>query len=106
MMDYLYNSDINNLIPQTPADSIVSRSLMKETAMNVTLFSFAPGEELSEHTATRPAILHFLAGKARLTLGEDVFEVGAGAWAHMPPNLPHAIKAETEVRLILYLYGP
>jgi len=105
MTAYLFNTDINGLIPETPAASIVSRSLLRDSTVNVTFFSFAPGEELSEHTAARPAILHFLAGSARLRLGEDEFEVGPGAWAHMPPHLPHSIKAETEVRLLLYLFG-
>jgi quercetin dioxygenase-like cupin family protein len=105
MTDYLLNADINQLIAETPAESIVSRSLMRAAAMNTTLFSFAAGEELSEHAAARPAILHFLTGRARLRLGDDEYEVGAGAWAHMPPHLPHSIRAETEVRLLLYLYG-
>ncbi len=38
------------------------------------LFGFAQGEELSEHTASMPAVLHFLQGEAKLTLGDDTVE--------------------------------
>jgi len=30
----------------------------------VVVFGFAQGEELSEHTASMPAVLHFLQGEA------------------------------------------
>jgi quercetin dioxygenase-like cupin family protein len=67
------------------------------------LFGFAPGQELSEHTAAAPAILHFVRGEARLTLGGDVTEARAGAWVHMPAQLPHSVFARTPVVMLLLL---
>ena len=86
-----------------PKIGILSRTLLGDERVKVVLFSFAQGEELSEHTASMPAILHFLAGEATLTLGGDTFEAGANTWAHMPAGLPHSIKAKTPVAMLLVL---
>lgn len=86
-----------------PDGGIVSRTVLKTETTKAVLFGFAEGQELSEHTSARPAIVHFLSGTARLTLGDAVHEVTAGAWAHMPPNLPHSILARSEVRMLLLL---
>ena len=67
------------------------------------VFSFAPGQELSEHTSAFPAVLHFLSGRARLTLGDDATTVEAGAWVRMEPRLPHSVVAETPVTLLLLM---
>ena len=89
--------------PDVPPDSILSRTVFTSPALKAVLFEFAPGTELSEHTAARPAILHFLAGEAELTLGEDTSQALPGAWVLMPANLAHSIRAQTPVRMLLYL---
>ncbi len=50
-----------------------------------------------------PAVLHFLQGEAKLTLGDDTVEVGPGTWGHMPAGLKHSIRAKTAVVLLLLL---
>ena len=66
-------------------------------------FGFAEGEELSEHTASMPAIVHFLEGEATLTLGEDTVAAQHGTWIHMPANLKHSVLAKTPVVMLLLL---
>lgn len=95
--------DILEQLPDIPADSIVSRSLFADESVKTILFGFAPGQELSEHTASFPAILHFLQGEARLTLGDDEMEAVPGTWVHMPAHLPHSVYANTEVAMLLML---
>jgi len=68
------------------------------------LFSFAAGEELSEHTASMPAIMHFLAGEAVVTLNGERTAARAGTWVHMRPNTKHAIRAETPLVMLLTLF--
>jgi quercetin dioxygenase-like cupin family protein len=89
------------LVP--PADGILSRTLFASDRLKVVGFGFASGEELSEHTAAFPAILHVLSGEATLTLGADRHEATAGAWVHMPAKLPHSVKAQTPVTMLLLL---
>jgi len=86
-----------------PDDGILTRTVFDDDALKVVLFTFSPGQALSEHTASLPAVMHFLDGEATVTLGESVQDVAAGAWVHMPPNLPHGINAKTPVRMVLYL---
>ena len=56
---------------QPPEKGILSRTLYNDDRVKAVIFGFAQGEELSEHTASMPAILHFLQGEAKLTLGDD-----------------------------------
>lgn len=100
---YLFFADLAAEAGPIPADGIVSRTLSKGPGAKVVLFGFGAGQELSEHTSARPAVLHVLAGTACLTLGADAFEVGPGAWVQMPPHLPHSVLARTEVRMLLLL---
>jgi quercetin dioxygenase-like cupin family protein len=86
-----------------PAESIVSRTLYGDEQVKAVLFTFAPGQELSEHTASTPAILHLLQGEAELTLGGQAQTAGPGTWVHMPARLPHALVARTEVTMLLLL---
>ena len=88
---------------QPPDKGILSRTLFNDDRLKVVLFGFAPGEELSEHTASMPAVLHFLRGEARLTLGDDALEAGPGTWVHMPKGMRHGIQAKTPVVMLLLL---
>jgi quercetin dioxygenase-like cupin family protein len=100
---YRYVENLSQLIPDIQADSIISRAFYTGEDANVTLFGFAAGQELTEHTATRPAILHFIQGEADLTLGTDKTQAGPGTWVHMPPHLAHSIRAKTPVVMLLIL---
>ena len=103
MTDFTFIPNLSDLLSEAPLDSIVSRTFLRSERANAVLFSFAAGQELSEHTAAHPAILHFLSGEAQLTLGDQAMMVQAGAWAHMPANLPHSILAHTPVTMLLLL---
>ncbi|GJM39884.1 MAG: hypothetical protein DHS20C20_01660 [Ardenticatenaceae bacterium] len=51
--------NLAELLPEIPAESIVSRKVYSDDFLKVALFGFAAGEELTEHTAAFPATLHF-----------------------------------------------
>lgn len=93
--------DLGSLVAEAPENSIVSRTVYKDKDARVILFAFAPGEKLSEHTSSYPAILHFLQGEAAVTLGAEKISARPGTWVHMAANLPHSIEAETEVQMLL-----
>jgi quercetin dioxygenase-like cupin family protein len=86
-----------------PADGILSRTLYSDEQVKAVLFGFGAGQELSEHTASMPAILHIVQGEALLTLGDDSVEAEAGAWVRMPPELRHGVYAKTPVVMLLLL---
>lgn len=102
MNPYLLVSDITKEI-QPPEKGILSHTLFNDDNIKIVVFGFAPGNELTAHTAPMPATLHFLQGEATLTLGSDSHEVGAGALIQMQPQLTHGIVAKTPVTMLLYL---
>jgi quercetin dioxygenase-like cupin family protein len=85
------------------AEGIHSRTLYADDRLKVIGFGFAAGEELSEHTAQTPAVMHFIRGEASLTLGDDPHEAVAGTWVHMPAQLRHSVRAKTPVAMVLML---
>jgi quercetin dioxygenase-like cupin family protein len=99
----VFVADLDALVTGVASDSIISRTVCRNDAARVMVFGFAPGQELSEHTAAKPAMLYFVRGTATLTLGDEVHAVEAGAFAYMPPNLPHSITAHTETVMQLIL---
>jgi len=100
---YTLVSSLEAKLPEIPPDSIVSRSIFQDNTCKVILFGFSAGQELSEHTASKPAILHILDGDAHLTLGDEKQDVSAGAWVYMQANVPHSVEAITRLILLLVL---
>lgn len=86
-----------------PAGGILSRTVFQDDRIKAVIFGFGQGEELSEHTSAKPAMLFFVKGEATLGLGDDVLEAQAGTWVHMPSGLKHSIKAKTPVVMLLML---
>ncbi len=98
---FVFHADLRALVAQVQPDSILSRQVLNDEHVKVTLFAFAAGQELSEHTASRPAIIQVLAGEGTFGLGAEDHEVVTGSWAHMAPNLPHTVRARTPLVLLL-----
>ena len=88
---------------EPPEKGILSRTLFNDDRLKLVLFGFGQGEELSEHTASMPAVLHFLQGEASLTLDNDTLEGKPGTWVHMPKGMRHSIQAKTPVVMLLML---
>lgn len=101
-LPYTYIDDLARTV-EIPSNGILSRTVRSDAAVSVVLFGFDAGQELSEHTASRPALLQILRGEARLTLGPDTVEAHAGAWVHMPVGLPHSVHATTPLVMQLVL---
>ena len=83
--------------------SVVSKTLLKKDAGNLTLFSFAQGQGLSEHTAPFDAVVYILDGVARITIGGKAGSVSAGEMIIMPANIPHALHAEEKFKMLLIM---
>ena len=88
---------------EPPEDGILTRTLFNDDNVKAVIFGFGQGEELSAHTASMPAILHFISGEAILTLGDESVEAQPGTWIHMPANLQHSVHAKTPVVMLLLL---
>jgi quercetin dioxygenase-like cupin family protein len=81
--------------------AVVSRALIQRTAATLTLFAFAEGQGLSEHTAPFDALAHVLEGEAEITVSGKPIVTRAGHAVLMPANQPHALRALTRFKMLL-----
>ena len=96
---FTYIEDLGQM--EVPENGILSRTLQNDERSKIIQFCFAPGQELSAHTAPFPATLYFVSGEAKLKLGTEEREAKAGTFAYMTPKLEHGIQARTKVVLLL-----
>ncbi len=99
----VFIEQLENMIDSFPPDSILSRTIYQDETIKTILFGFQPGQELSEHTASVPAILQFIKGEAQVVLGEEHQIAREGTWVHLPANLSHSIHAKQETLMLLTL---
>lgn len=90
----------NDSIAYTEA-GIVSRQVMKNEKGNVSLFAFAKGEALSEHTAPFDALVQIIEGEALIIIGGKPFGLKSGDSIIMPANISHAVQAVEKFKMIL-----
>jgi len=81
--------------------SVVSRQITKAEAGNVTLFAFDEGQELSEHTAPFDALVHVVEGEAEIIISGKSFQLKSGDAIVMPADEPHAVKANSQFKMML-----
>ncbi len=91
---------------QFAANGIVSRTLLNTPEARVVLFGFAAGQELTEHTSTRRALIQILSGRCDFSLAGQWHSLDAGAFVHLPPNTPHAVRATEPFSMLLTLVPP
>lgn len=97
-------SNLANEVTEIPSQSILSRTIFKDEKVKVILFSFAEGQELSEHTASVAAVIQVLSGEAQMKLGGDEYHASSGCWVHLQPNTPHTIVAKTPLLMLLTMF--
>ncbi len=80
---------------------IVSKTVLKKETGNISLFSFAKGEALSEHTAPFDAMIQVVDGRGEIIIGGKSYFLEAGQTIIMPAGIPHAVKAPEKFKMVL-----
>jgi len=80
---------------------ILSKTVLKKETGNISLFSFAKGEALSEHTAPFDAMIQVVDGKGEVIIGGKSFILEAGQTIIMPASISHAVKAVERFKMVL-----
>lgn len=70
---------------------VVSKTLVQNDAVSMTLFSFDKGEEISSHAAGGDAMVTVLDGKGKFTVGGTECILEKGETLIMPKGIPHAV---------------
>ncbi len=80
---------------------VVSKTLVQNERMSLTLFSFDQGEEISTHASGGDAMVTVLQGKGRFTVGGEPFVLTEGETLIMPKDVPHAVYGEERFKMLL-----
>ena len=85
---------------------IVSRTLVQNRGVSLTLFAFDTNEEISSHESKGDAMVQILDGKAKITIGEGTYFLSAGETVIMPAGVPHALEAVEPFKMLLTVVFP
>ena len=80
---------------------IVSKTLVQNNKISMTLFSFEKGEEISTHAAGGDAMVIVLEGTGRFTVDGVEYLVSEGQSIIMPKDIPHAVYGQERFKMLL-----
>ena len=80
---------------------VVSKTLVQNDRVSMTIFSFDKGEEISTHAAGGDAMVTVLEGTGCFTVGDEVFLLNEGETLIMPKDIPHAVYGEEKFKMQL-----
>lgn len=79
-----------DLVEHCPGQ-VVSKTLVQNELVSMTIFSFDKGEEISSHSAGGDAMVTVLDGTGKFTVGGVEYVLEAGETLIMPKDIPHAV---------------
>jgi quercetin dioxygenase-like cupin family protein len=85
------------------ANGIASRVLAKAGGGSLTMFAFAAGQRLPEHTSPYEVFVQVLEGALTLTIAGAPVRATPGTIVRMPANTPHAVDAAEPTRMLLVM---
>jgi len=96
---------VERLVAELPisAEATTSRTVVSNDAARVVCFSMDAGQELTDHSAPRPAVVHVLEGELAFSVAGQRHELAAGDVVYLAPNERHAVVAQTPCRFLLVL---
>ena len=86
---------------QYQKDSIISKSLLKNSAGNITFFAFDKDQSLSEHTAPFDAFIICVEGNLSITIDKNVYVLSQNDSIVLPSHIPHSVYATSQSKFVL-----
>ena len=80
---------------------IVSKTLVQNESVSLTLFAFEKGEEISTHAAGGDALVTVLEGTGKFTIDGKEFLLQQEESIIMPKDIPHAVYGEQRFKMLL-----
>lgn len=94
------NLKLKDLVEYLPGQ-VISKTLVQNEAVSMTIFSFDKGEEISTHAAGGDAMVTVLEGTGKFTVGGEEFILNEGETLIMPKGIPHAVYGEEKFKMQL-----
>ena len=85
---------------------VVSKTLIQNDGLGITLFAFAEGEGISSHESKGDAIVTILDGKGQITIDGVNYTLQTGETIVMPANHPHAVYGVEKFTMLLVVAFP
>lgn len=80
---------------------VVSKTLVQNSSVSMTIFSFDKGEEISTHASGGDAMVTVLEGTGKFTVGGEEFILHEGETLIMPKGIPHAVYGQEAFKMQL-----
>lgn len=80
---------------------VVSKTLVQNNAVSITLFAFSKGEEISTHSSHGDAFVTCLDGTGKITIDNKEYILNEGECIVMPAEHPHSVYAEKNFKMLL-----
>lgn len=80
---------------------VVSKTLVQNELVSVTIFSFDKGEEISTHASSGDAMVTVLEGKGKFTISGEEYYLEEGQTIVMPKDEPHSVYGEEKFKMLL-----
>ena len=80
---------------------IVSKTLVQNEAVSLTLFAFEKGEEISTHAAGGDALVTVLEGTGKFKIDGNEFILQEGESIIMPKDIPHSVYGQERFKMLL-----
>ncbi len=80
---------------------IISKTLIQNQNLSITLFAFDKGEEISTHASGGDALVLVLDGVVEVTIADEKYRLSAGDSIVMPAEVPHAVLAAEKMKFML-----
>lgn len=80
---------------------VVSKTLVQNEALSVTLFAFDKSEEISTHESGGDAFVTCLDGVGKVTIEGEEYILKEGDSIVMPAKHPHAVYGQEQFKMLL-----
>lgn len=97
--------ELKNLVDYADGQ-VVSKTLIQNDGIGITLFAFAKGEGISTHESKGDAIVTALDGKGEITIDGKVYTLQTGQTIVMPANHPHSVYGVENFKMFLVVAFP
>ena len=85
---------------------VVSKTLVQNGHVGITVFAFSAGEEISTHASPGDALVTVLEGRGSFTVDGNEYNLGEGESLVMPAGKPHAVNAPEDFKMLLTVVFP
>ncbi len=86
-----------------PGEGVLSKEVVKNGRMDVSLFCMAAGTEIGDHTSTKQGYVHVIEGDGIFNLEGEEIKMKKGQFIFMKENAVHSLKANENTAFVLSL---